>query len=97
MKTNKYTSVSDLLYDIETRPYGNADGEIYVALFHKKYFTNDRFDDHDVVYNINDIQFYQEFKRVFNENGYDNEFKPIKLKTESDCIKFLNSIGLEKV
>ena len=90
--SDSITSTSELLYCMETRK-----GKIYVTLYNKKYFKNDYFDDHDVIYNI-DSKFYTEFKKTpYVKDGYNNEHVPINFKTEDECKVFLNSIGLESV
>jgi len=90
--SDSITSTFELLYCMETRR-----GKIYVTLYNKKYFKNDYFDDHDVIYNI-DSKFYSEFKKTpYVKDGYNNEHIPINFKTEDECDVFLNSIGLESV
>lgn len=87
-----YTPTSDLLYCMETRR-----GKIYVTLFHKRYFDEENFDDHDVVYKI-DNKFYKEFKETpYVKGSYNNEYNPVNFKTENECEVFLNSIGLISV
>jgi hypothetical protein len=86
------TLTSELLYSMENRR-----GKIYVTLYNKKYFDNEYFDDHDVIYNI-DSKFHTEFKKTpYVKGGYNNEYIPINFKTEDECKVFLNSIGLESV
>ncbi len=93
----KSTPIEDLEYDIETRPYGDPNGKIYICLFHKKYFKYDNFDDHDNIYNINNGKFYQEFKKLpYVKGEYNNEYTPVRFKTEEECNNFLKSIGLER-
>jgi len=90
--SDSITPTSELLYCMETRK-----GKIYVTLYNKKYFDNEYFDDHDVIYNI-DSKFYTEFKKTpYVKDSYNNEYKPINFKTEDECKVFLNSIGLESV
>lgn len=86
-----------LLYDIETRPYGSKNGQIYVAIFNEDYFLKG-IDDHDVVYNVNNPSFHKEFKKApFVKGAYNNEYIPINFKTEDECKKFLDSIGIESI
>ena len=92
------TPIKDLQYDIETRPYGDPNGKIYICLFHERYFRDDYFDDHDTIYKIDNDKFYQEFKKLpYMKGGYNNEYTPIRFKTEEECNNFLNSIGLQRV
>jgi hypothetical protein len=87
-----YTPTSYLLYCMETRR-----GKIYVTLYHKRYFDEENFDDHDVVYKTDD-KFYKEFKKTPHIKGsYNNEYNPVNFKTENECEVFLNSIGLISV
>ena len=95
---SNYTPIEDLEYDIETRPYGDPNGKIYICLFHKKYFKDDYFDDHDIIYKIDNDKFYQEFKKLpYVKGEYNNEYTPIRFETEEECNNFLNSIGLQRV
>jgi hypothetical protein len=95
---SNYTPIKDLEYDIETRPYGDPNGKIYICLFHERHFRDDYFDDHNTIYKIDNDKFYQEFKKLpYMKGGYNNEYAPIRFKTEEECNIFLNSIGLKRV
>jgi hypothetical protein len=90
--------MKDLLYDIESRPFGNPNAKIYVCIFHQRYFKDEYFDDHDIIYKIDNVKFYKEFKKLrYVKGGYNNEYRPVRFKTEEDCINFLDSIGLQRV
>jgi hypothetical protein len=44
------------------------------------------------------ITFSQEFKKLpYMKGEYNNEYTPIRFKTEEECNNFLNSIGLQRV
>ena len=98
VSNSNYTSVNELEYDIETRPYGDPDGKIYICLFHQNHFKYDNLDDHDTIYKIDNYKFHQEFRKLpYVKGEYNNEYTPINFTTEKECIDFLNSIGLKKV
>lgn len=82
-----------LLANVETRS-----DQIYVTIYNEKYFKFDMFDDHNVIYNINDDRFYQQFKKTKKIKGaYNNEYTPKYFKTENECLQFLKNIGIEEV
>lgn len=85
----KQYSISDFKISIETK-----NNQIYIYIFHK-YFCYDYFDDVTHLYEILNNDFYNEFEYVFDKNNiYSlNEYSPKHMKTESECINFLESIG----
>ena len=94
MQDKLYKNVK-LLCDVETR-----NKQIYVTLFNSNYFKYEYpyFDDHDVIYKVDNDDFYKNFKQTRKiKRDYNNEYKPIKFKTEFECLKYLKSIGIEEI
>jgi len=84
-----------LLCNVETR-----NKQIYVSLFNYNYFNYEYpyFDDHDVIYKVDNEDFYKNFKKIRKIKGdYNNSYKPIKFKTELECLIYLKSIGIDEV
>jgi len=84
-----------LLCNVETRQK-----QIYVTLFNSNYFSYEfpYFDDHDVIYKVDNDDFYKNFKKTRKIKGdYNNSYKPIKFKTEFECLSYLKTIGIEEV
>lgn len=88
------TSKETLLVNVETR----CDDKIYVTLYNEKYFKFEFFDDHDVIYKVKNEDFHKEFKKLKNVKGdYNNSYVPINFKSETECLEFLTSIGINEV
>lgn len=84
----KQYSISDFEIVIETR-----NNQIFIYIFHKNFCYG--FNDSTHLYEILNNDFYNEFKYVFDKNNLWslNEYTPKHMKTERECIDFLESIG----
>jgi hypothetical protein len=94
MQDKLYKNVR-LLCNVETRQK-----QIYVTLYNEKYFNYEYpyFDDHDLIYKVDNEDFYENFKKIRKiKRDYNNSYKPIKFKTEFECLKYLKSIGIDEV
>ena len=84
-----------LLCNVETR-----NKQIYVTLYNSNYFSYEfpYFDDHDVIYKVDNEDFYKNFKKTRKIKGdYNNSYKPIKFKTEFECLTYLKEIGIDEI
>lgn len=84
-----------LLCNVETRIK-----QIHVTLFNQDYFNCELtyFDDHDITYKVSNEDFYENFKKIRKIKGdYNNTYKPIKFKTERECLIYLKSIGIDEI